>query len=52
MTFIKISYLFTYNNFLEVCFYLTYKGGFYSPITLIQSEQTDKQTNKQTTIKF
>ena len=30
---------------LEVSSYLTYKCGFYSPITLIQSGQTHKQTN-------
>ena len=32
---------------VEVSFYLSYKCGFYSPITLIQSGQTNKQTNTQ-----
>ena len=33
---------------LEISLYLKYKCGFYSPITLIQSGQTNKQTHKQT----
>ena len=35
---------------VEVSFYLNYKCGFYSPITLIHSGQTNKQTqsNKHT----
>ena len=31
----------------ETKFYLNYKCGFYSPITLIQSGQTNTHTNKQ-----
>ena len=42
----KSAYLFTYNNIWKLVYILIINAGFYSPITVIQSGQTYKQTNK------